>query len=92
MMPGRQRRNNFSTVAKSAAYDTKTQSNRPRTVYPPSAARRGQPSRVPDVPLPPKDIQSFLLLALWHEVLIAMIWRIDKLGSKFLEDFCASPS
>jgi hypothetical protein len=46
----------FSTVAKSAVYETKTQSDRPRTVYAPSAAQRGQPSRVPDVPLPPKSI------------------------------------
>jgi hypothetical protein len=50
----------FSTVARSAVYETKTQSGRPRTAYAPSAAQHGQASRVPDAPLPPKDILSFL--------------------------------
>jgi hypothetical protein len=50
----------LSSVARSAIYETKTQSGRPRTVYAPSATQHGQPSRVPDVPLPPKGVMSFL--------------------------------
>jgi stress-induced morphogen len=50
----------FSTVVKSAVFETKTQSNRPRTVYAASAAQREQPSRVTDAPPPPKGISSFL--------------------------------
>jgi hypothetical protein len=44
----------FSTVAKSAVFETKTQSGRPRTVYAQSTAAKGRPNRVPNAPLPPK--------------------------------------
>ena len=50
----------FSTVAKSAIFEAKTQSGRPRTVYAQSTAIKGRQNRVPNAPIPPKDSFSFL--------------------------------
>jgi len=50
----------FSTVAKSAIFETKTQSGRPRTVYAQSIAVKGRQNRVPNAPTPPKGSFFFL--------------------------------
>lgn len=50
----------FSTVAKSAIFETKTQSGRPRTVYAQSTAVKGRQNRVPNAPTPPKGSFFFL--------------------------------
>ncbi|ERF74650.1 hypothetical protein EPUS_00780 [Endocarpon pusillum Z07020] len=49
----------FSTAARSAVYETKTQSGRTRTVYAQSAAANGRSNRVPDMPVPANDTSSF---------------------------------